>query len=238
MRLTRAIDAFLEWGRVERDWTPRTIDSVYRTLSALADRYPDATLADFDGRAGTDKLRVFIGEKWGRKSATTRATRISYLHSFFAWAEDEELIEDDPARRIKRPPKRKPDVYRPNQSELALLLSAATARELPALLLMAGAGLRASEVVALTWARVDLLNGRVRVQRKGGHRQTVPIDPLVLDQLRQAFRLLEPDLDDYVFTAETEQWISQEHRVRRVIDAKTPRSPKALWTMVRRIFDS
>ena len=180
-------------------------------------------------------LRAFVGEKWGRKSATTRATRISYLRSFFSWAENEELIADDPARRIKRPPKRKPDVYRPDETEIALLLNAATTREVAPLLLMSGAGLRAAELCTLVWADVDLTRGRARIRRKGRHWQYLPIDPLIVGRLRAIYRSLEPDPDDHVFVAETERWVSQERRVRRVIDPKTPRAPKTLWTMVTRV---
>jgi site-specific recombinase XerD len=42
-----------------------------------------------------------------------RATVISVLHSFFAWAEAEDLVELDPSRKIRGPPKGKPDICRP-----------------------------------------------------------------------------------------------------------------------------
>ena len=240
MRIERAIDRFLEQKRLERDWTDRSITSYYETLSKLAgwlERHgpADPHLSDVDGRPGTELLRRFLADTYGRTSATTRSTRISYLHSFFSWAEEEGLVDDDPARRIKRPPKRKPDVYRPSKSEVSLILMAATQRELAPLLLMSGAGVRASELCSLVWADVDLTRGRVRVQRKGRNWQYLPIDPLVVDRLRLLYRDLQPDQDDHVFTAETEQWITNEHRVRRTIDPKTPRAPKTLWNMVNRV---
>ena len=46
MRISRAIDRFLDQMQVERDWTPRTIDSYRRVLVHLADTNPDATLHD------------------------------------------------------------------------------------------------------------------------------------------------------------------------------------------------
>jgi Phage integrase family len=50
-----------------------------------------------------------------------------------------------------------------------------------------------------------------------------------------ARRKIEPDLDDYVFTVEVEQWVSQDERVRRRKDPKQPASQQALWRMVKRV---
>ena len=238
MRYVKAIDRFLEHMQLEHDWTARTIDSVYRVLIALVDDIgPEAMLATLDGRPGKEIVRSHLGRRYGKLSASTRATRISYFHSFFAWAEDEELIADDRVREIGRPPKRKPDTYKPTSSEIQLTLMAATLLELAALLLMSAAGLRASEVVAVRWMDVDLTAGRVRVRRKGGNYQWLPLDPIAVDRLRHVYRELEPDQDDHVFVAETERWVSAEHRVRTVLDPKTARTPKSLWAMVGRVSE-
>ena len=79
---------------------------------------------------------------------------------------------------------------------------------------MEGAGLRRAEVLSVRWADVDLIRGRVRVFRKGANWQPVPLAPDVLDGLREVFRLLQPELDDHVFTVEVEQWVSQFERRR------------------------
>src|SRR5688572_20937333 len=54
MRIERAIDAFLDWRRLERDATPRSIDSYRRILWKLAEDYPEEDLAAFT----TTDLRV------------------------------------------------------------------------------------------------------------------------------------------------------------------------------------
>ena len=43
----------------------------------------------------------------------------------------------------------------------------------------------------------------------------LPMDPDVLSELRGSFAQLQPELDDYVFVAEVEQWISAYERIRR-----------------------
>jgi site-specific recombinase XerD len=230
VRIERAIDAYLDWRKLERDATPRSVDSYRRIFDKLAEDYPELELARFT----KEDLRAFL-KRWEDRSSATRANIVSVLHSFFSWAEAEELVEVDPSRKIKRPPKRKADVYRPSLDELACVLAAALPHERPAILLMEGSGLRRAEVLACRWADLDLVRGRVRVFRKGANWHWLPLDPEVADELRESFRRLQPELDDYVFTVEVEQWVSQFERVRRQKDPKRPASEQALWRMVKRV---
>ena len=94
MRIERAIDAFLDWRRIERDATPRSIDSYWRILVKLAGEYPEIQLSELT----TEDLRRFL-RRWSDKSAATRSNVISVLHSFFRWAESEDLVEHDPHAR-------------------------------------------------------------------------------------------------------------------------------------------
>jgi site-specific recombinase XerD len=231
MRIERAIDAFLDWRRLERDATPRSIASYWRILTKLAEDYPEARLESLT----TEDLRRFLVSRWRDRSASTRSNVISVLHSFFSWAEAEDIIGVDPSRKIRRPPKRKPDVYRPSLDELDRVRAAASGGERPAILLMEGAGLRRSEVVGCRWSDIDLVRGRVRVHRKGRHWHWLPMDPDVLAGLRASFGELEPELDNYVFVAEVEQWVSAFDRARRRTDPKTPSSDQALMRMVWRV---
>ena len=231
MRIERAIDAFLDWRRLERDATPRSIDSYRRILWKLAEAYPEASL----GALTTADLRGFLAQHWRDRTASTRSNVISVLHSFFAWAEAEDMVDVDPSRKIRRPPKRKPDIYRPSLEELQRVRAAARADERPAIILMEGAGLRRSEVMGCRWSDVDLVRGRIRVHRKGQHWYWLPLAPDVLAELRASFRELQPELDDHIFTVEVEQWVSASERRRHRKDAKLPASDQALMRMVWRV---
>ena len=200
------------------------------SLVKLAAEYPEIQLSELT----TEDLRRFL-RRWSDKSAATRSNVISVLHSFFRWAESEDLIESDPARKITRPPKRKPDIYRPSLAELARIRAAALPHEKAAVLLMEGAGLRRSEVLGCRWSDIDLIRGRVRVLRKGRNWHRLPIDPDVLLELRVLFRELSPQLEDHVFVVEVEQWVSQYRRERKRKDPRKPASEQALWRMVERL---
>src|SRR5688572_30300757 len=92
MRIERAIDAFLDWRRLERDATLRSVDSYRRILWKLAEDYPEAALTALT----TGDLRDFL-KRWAASSAATRSNVISVLHSFFSWAEAEDVIDADPS---------------------------------------------------------------------------------------------------------------------------------------------
>ena len=230
MRIERAIDAFLDWRRKERDATPRSTDSYRRILWKLAEDYPEIELA----RLTTDDLRAFLN-RWREASSATRSNVISVLHSFFDWANVEDVVEIDPSAKIRHPKKRRPDVYRPSLDELRRIRDAAHGHERPAIVLMEGAGLRRSEVLACRWADFDMVRGRLRVFRKGQNWFYLPLAPDVVDELRASMRELQPELDDYVFTVEVEQWVSQYERVRKRKNPKVQASDQAIWRMVRRV---
>jgi site-specific recombinase XerD len=162
MRVERAIDAYLDWRRLEQDATPRSIDSYRRILWKLAEDYPEVELS----KLSTADLRTFL-KRWETASAATRGNVISVLHSFFDWALVEDWIDSDPSAKIRRPRKRRPDVYRPSLDELDKLRAGALPRERPAIVLMEGAGLRSAEVRSCRWADFDMMRGRLRVFRKG-----------------------------------------------------------------------
>lgn len=239
MRVTRAIDRFLGEKELERDWTPRSLRSYANVLGRLVDEPPrglgsELRLEDLDSRDGTEKLRAHIGRNWGKASGATRANVISVHHSFFEWALDEGFIETDPSARIKRPPRRKPDVYRPPTADQDLAFAATTPLERGAWVLMEDVGLRNSTVIATRWKQIDLTHGRISVKVKGGHTLRLPLGPIALERLRQVYRDLEPEPDDHVFTVELPRFIGNQ-AIRYVRDPKSPASSAALVAMVKRV---
>jgi integrase/recombinase XerD len=230
VRIERAIDAFLDWRQIERDATRRSIDSYRRILDKLAEDYPEIDVREI----ATADLRNFL-YRWRDRSASTRANVISVLHSFFAWMETEDIVDVDPSRKIRRPPTRKPDIYRPSLDELVAVRAAAGRFDRPAILLMEGAGLRRSELLNLRWQDIDLVRSRVRAKRKGDHWQWVVLAIDVVYELRRSFTEIAPDPDDHVVTVEVEQWVSAYERQRRRKDPKQPVSEQALMRMLWRV---
>lgn len=123
--------------------------------------------------------------------ASTRSTNLSYLRCFYAWAVDEDLITENPCRKLSgvKVPSATP---RPAAlSDVVALLETAPTRTRVFALLMAYGGLRCFEVAGVRTAR-DLdkaPDGRWWLtipHAKGGHTQTVPLPAWVADELRAA----------------------------------------------------
>ena len=107
MRVERAIDAFLDWRRLERDATPRSTDSYRRILWKLTEDYPEliSPFTKYD-------LRAFF-KRWEDQSAATRSNVISCFTRSSHGAVAEDLIEVDPAANLRRPKKRKAECKPP-----------------------------------------------------------------------------------------------------------------------------
>ena len=170
----------------------------------------------------------------GRTGALDPLERNLGFHSFFSWAEAEDLVEVDPSRKIRRPPKRKPDVYRPSLDELRAGPGDRCGARAPAVLLMEGAGLRRSEVLACRWEDLDLFRGRV-ASSEGAALALAPHRSRRLGRASPSYRELQPEPDDHVFRVEIEVWVNERSAMRRRKDPKNPAREQALWRLTRRI---
>jgi site-specific recombinase XerD len=129
------------WGAYQQvaGLAPATITTRTRTLARL---HRDLGPLECITRAD---LMVWLAQY---EHAGTRASFLSYIRCFYAWANDEELLSIDPTRRIPRikTPRRQP---RPVPRDvLQAALGAAGPRERLWIELMAWAGLRVAEVAA------------------------------------------------------------------------------------------
>ena len=169
-------------------------------------------------------------------SAATRSNIISVLHSFFAWAESEDLIEVDPTRKIRRPPKRKPASIGRRSPSSTELRAAALCTSCRRSCSWKASGLRNSEVDVCRWQDLDLVHGRA-ARSSEGQQLAVGADRTRCARGAPALlpRDLQPDLDDYVFTVEVEQWVSLERARRRKSIQSSQRVSQALWRMVKRV---
>ena len=200
------LDAFASHLALERHLSHHTVSAYRRDLTQLA---------VFLHRGGTSLaeatyplLRRFLAQQhtlgYARASV---ARKVGAIHTFFRWAVADGRVSEDPSLLLGRPKvvNRLPTVLR--QKEAAALAEAPAVmtepggdvqrtpidravalRDVAALELMYGSGLRVGEVASLTIDRIDLDRGRVMVMGKGAKEREVPMSDYAVDALRDFFR--------------------------------------------------
>ena len=147
------------------------LDALARTAS------PPVALERMTGA----QLRRFLATLHGRGlSGRTLARMLSSWRAFFHYLAEEGKIASDPCGGI-RPPKsarRLPNALSPDEAARLVALeddSALAVRDKAMLELFYSSGLRLAELSGLTFDRVDLRTGEVRVWGKGSKERIVPV---------------------------------------------------------------
>jgi len=112
---------------------------------------------------------------------------VNALKSFFGYLTDSGVIEADPTRKIKAPPRplRERDI--PTAKQVALLIRAptVTAKDQALVITFAACGLRAMELLRCRRTEVDLEKRRITVVGKGNKQRTVPMTKQVVNALER-----------------------------------------------------
>jgi integrase/recombinase XerD len=151
--------------------------------------------------APPDEEQIFLYLSWLRargNTAPTLARRLSALRAFFGFAAEEGRMAANPAVLPENPkmPFHLPEVL--SQEEVETLLNAPGAtdksgwRDRCMLELLYAAGLRVSELCALTVADLDLQRGLVRVFGKGAKERLSPLHDLMQKMLSTYLRDWRP----------------------------------------------
>ncbi len=175
----RDVQEFLDYVRFERGMSINTVSAYGRDLVRFA-----AFLAESGGRpaaASVHDVQDFFAGSGGDGAASSVARRTASLRAFYAYLVREGLRESDPAAGLRTPklPQQLPRVLSVEEVEavLAKVVPAGPLgqRDLAALELLYGCGLRAGELVGLREGDVDLEGGLVRCVGKGDKERVVPM---------------------------------------------------------------
>lgn len=149
--------------------SPGTVGLRRYWLERFAQDYPDLLAV-----SERDIIDWLGRHAWGSE---TRKAAVSSLKSFYTWAEEREIVDRSPLKRM-RPVKTQKKLPRPiSEADLELALSRAKGETRLMLLLGAYAGLRASEIASVHARDVDRNGSVLRVLGKGNKVRTVPIHP-------------------------------------------------------------
>ena len=187
------VDHFLDHLRVERRLSPRTVEA-YAT-----------DLADFFAAARVDELTEvreeqvlgWLEERTARGlKPSSQARGLTALRQLYRFLRETHVLERDPTAHVLLPRRIRPLPGCLTLEQVEALLaapdrgSALGLRDAAMIEVLYATGLRVSELVGLTLARVELRRGFVVVEGKGSKERPVPLgEPaqrLLLDYLRHA----------------------------------------------------
>lgn len=183
---TRTLENFLRYLRYEKFRSEHTIKAYHSDLSsflAYALRHGAHELTELD----LSLLRGWLAQQHRKGNGrNSMARKSSSLRVFFAWAEEEDLIQHNPSAILASPKKEKhlPEVV--SQENMQLLLhniekqvqenpdDIKALRLLAAVELLYASGLRISELCALNLSSIDREHRTLRVIGKGNKERVVP----------------------------------------------------------------
>jgi integrase len=186
-------ERWFEAGEARRGWKPATVKLYVSVHRRLIDAFGPMRLAEIRPR----HVAAYVTEATDGGLAPATVGRIlSVLHALFKTAVREELIDSNPAEGVERP-KVQPRRWRILEPDEVRRVAQAFTNEQDRAVFMTLilTGVRRSELQALRWGDVDLLEGVLRVRRsksEAGER-AIALSPTLREVLsghyqRTAFR--------------------------------------------------
>lgn len=192
MHLKAAIDEFILYIQIEKNYSPHTIDSYEYDLNQFLAFLQDHNCSTDLAFITKTQVRRFIQHQLGTHKQKPRSMnrKISCLKSFTKYCIQEKYLMHDFMGGIETPKMDdKLPVYM-TLSDLKQLFhsleqedSALSKRNEIMFKLLAVTGMRRSELVSLTWSQLDFSNQTIRIYGKGKKERLLPLHPLLIPLL-------------------------------------------------------
>ncbi len=175
------LEEYLAYVEFERTLSPNTVAAYRRDLARFAAFLAAAAPPRSVLQAGDDDVYRYFAGPGGDGATTSVARRMAAVRGLYRYLVRERGLVTDPATRLQTPrhPQPLPRVLGVDQVEQVLRgvpsEGALAERDLALFELLYGCGLRASEVVTLRLADIDLEGGLVRCLGKGDKERVVPL---------------------------------------------------------------
>jgi integrase/recombinase XerD len=195
-----SIDDYLAHLALERNLSPRTLDSYGRDLRQFADWLGDRKL-DL-GEVDRTAVRSYLGSRRDAGlSARSAARALSSIRGYFRFLIRSGAAVADPTAEVESPKLWRTVPHALSTDEVEALIAAPDTstplglRDRAMIETLYATGLRVSELVGLTTDRVRLDPGFVRVVGKGGKERLVPLGDSALAWIERYLTRARPELD-------------------------------------------
>ncbi len=187
------INSFIEYLRIERNYSKNTIESYLIDISDFKDFLIEANgelpiLDDIDYLT----IRSYLAKLQGRQLArSTILRKLSSLRSFLKYLYRRGYVKIDPTSNLSSPKlqRKLPDFL--ELFEVELLLSAPDTntniglRDLAIMELLYSTGMRIGELLALDLNDLDITNAIVKVRGKGRKERIIPVGKTAIDAIKR-----------------------------------------------------
>ncbi|MEF1312071.1 tyrosine recombinase XerC [Vibrio mytili] len=192
--LQKPLERFYEFLRSEKGLSLHTQRNYKQQLETMAQHLVDMGLKDWSQvDAGWVRQLAGKGMREGMK-ASSLATRLSSLRSFFDFLILRGEMSANPAKGVSAPRKKRPLPKNLDVDEVSQLLEVneddpLAVRDRAMMELMYGAGLRLAELVSIDVRDVQLRSGELRVIGKGDKERKVPFSGMATEWVGKWLKL-------------------------------------------------
>lgn len=197
MILRQLAEKYQEYSKVNKRSWKRDVTSCKHLVAHFGDKPLRAITPESVERYKTKRLQEKPLRGTAPRMAPASINReVDCLRAMFTWAENNGWIEGHPVRKVKKLREANERDRVLTEQEFGALVEAAAPHLKPILLVAYHTGMREGEILKLTWDRIDLRRGLIRL--KGGATKTdearlIPLLPDVIESLRsQARRVGSP----------------------------------------------
>lgn len=212
-QLLTAINAFLDYLRIERQLSPHTRDGYGRHLQGMAEQLSELQLTCWSSLTLPHVRGLATRMHKSGLSPRSIATKLSALRSFCDWLIVQGQLAANPARGVSAPKQGRPLPKNLDVDELHQLMAIDESdplaiRDRAMMELMYSSGLRLAELVSLDLGDIQFTERQVRVLGKGNKERVLPVGRMALDWLAKWLAVR-----DSVAGAETQAlFVSQRQR--------------------------
>lgn len=209
--MQKYIKQYLDYLRIEKVLSERTIEIYTRDLSEFVKFIKKSSFNKL-ARAHIREFLCFLAKK--NNQPITRRRKLTSLKNFFQFLESENLIKNNPVKNIAMPKVKEKEPSYLTEAELRKLVgiikkdkSKHQKRNELIVTIFIETGIRISELVNLDAGDIDAKSKTIIVKRKGGQRQSIPINAKLARKIKQAS--MKKEMDEPLFFSSFKKRITQ-----------------------------
>ncbi len=182
--------AFIDWLRVERGYSPHTVDAYRRDVTEFFSSFSKDTAPSSISR---EHVQSYLSSLYDSNSSASVARKMSALRTFFRYLCREGHLDHDPLSGVAGPKlARHIPVFLTVDEVFSLLdepgdQDSFRLRDCAVMELIYSTGMRVSEVVSRNMDDIDFATGMVRVKGKGSKERIVPFGSPAAEALQKWF---------------------------------------------------